>query len=408
MRHYALAAAIPAAALGITVSSAALAEEVVDRDFGILARILAGQDGPPPDAATTAEYVRICETYSGGFFYIPGTETCLRITGGVDYQYSRIENTHSMGGGTKVLSGGGPGLEVFGARFGSWIERDGMKLDFRASVRDATRKDSYGGFDIYGGYEGAWGKESYSGNPMVGYDDVTAVGFTYLRPLPGPNTGVIADDPGFGLQSDGELNNSWHRVNLGLKIASPFGVAPSEDGSGYAGFKIKHRIGAFIETLDTEASGRTDLTYGGSVYSGYNQSYELDAKDRYVGLRLGTRVSLPSQLDGKLRFAVSGDLYLGYHTGEGYYSQYTEVSGSPLTQTDSYSKDGFTVGAGLSASATYKFASGWKIGANAEWSCLPDVTSFKAPQNPDEQDYAGFSSERATRIFTGIRLTRSF
>ena len=32
------------------------------------------------------EYVRICDAYGSGFFYIPGTETCLRISG-----YARVE-----------------------------------------------------------------------------------------------------------------------------------------------------------------------------------------------------------------------------------------------------------------------------------------------------------------------------
>ncbi|MDZ5696232.1 porin [Chelativorans sp. M5D2P16] len=32
------------------------------------------------------EYVRVCDVYGAGFFYIPGTETCLRISGMVRYQ----------------------------------------------------------------------------------------------------------------------------------------------------------------------------------------------------------------------------------------------------------------------------------------------------------------------------------
>jgi len=32
------------------------------------------------------EYVRICDAYGAGFFYIPGTETCLRMSGYVRYQ----------------------------------------------------------------------------------------------------------------------------------------------------------------------------------------------------------------------------------------------------------------------------------------------------------------------------------
>ncbi len=32
-----------------------------------------------------AEYVKICDVYGAGYFYIPGTETCLRIGGYVRY-----------------------------------------------------------------------------------------------------------------------------------------------------------------------------------------------------------------------------------------------------------------------------------------------------------------------------------
>ncbi|MFC6489661.1 porin [Nitratireductor sp. GCM10026969] len=32
------------------------------------------------------EYVRVCDVYGAGFFYIPGTETCLRISGMMRYQ----------------------------------------------------------------------------------------------------------------------------------------------------------------------------------------------------------------------------------------------------------------------------------------------------------------------------------
>jgi hypothetical protein len=33
------------------------------------------------EAGPGVEYVRVCDTYGSGFFYIPGTDTCLRIGG---------------------------------------------------------------------------------------------------------------------------------------------------------------------------------------------------------------------------------------------------------------------------------------------------------------------------------------
>jgi len=55
-----------------------------------LAAVAGAQAADLPVAkAAPVEYVRVCSTYGAGFFYIPGTETCLRIGGRVraDYLY---------------------------------------------------------------------------------------------------------------------------------------------------------------------------------------------------------------------------------------------------------------------------------------------------------------------------------
>jgi hypothetical protein len=41
----------------------------------------------PVKKAAPVEFVRVCSTYGNGYFYIPGTDTCLRINGFVDGQY---------------------------------------------------------------------------------------------------------------------------------------------------------------------------------------------------------------------------------------------------------------------------------------------------------------------------------
>lgn len=61
-----------------------------------------------------AEYVRVCDTYGAGYFYIPGTETCLRIQG-----YARYDAT----GGGDVFSRG-------------FDERDGKLYANRKTNRD--------------------------------------------------------------------------------------------------------------------------------------------------------------------------------------------------------------------------------------------------------------------------------
>jgi hypothetical protein len=45
----------------------------------------------PARKAAAVEYVRVCSTYGAGFFYIPGTETCLRVAGRVRAEYQYLE-----------------------------------------------------------------------------------------------------------------------------------------------------------------------------------------------------------------------------------------------------------------------------------------------------------------------------
>ncbi|HEV2543510.1 MAG TPA: porin [Methylobacterium sp.] len=55
----------------------------------------------PVKKAAPIEYVRVCTAYGAGFFYIPGTDTCLRISGRAraEYGYIGSDNRRVVGGG---------------------------------------------------------------------------------------------------------------------------------------------------------------------------------------------------------------------------------------------------------------------------------------------------------------------
>ena len=50
---------------------------------------------PEPEAV---EYVRVCDAYGAGYFYIPGTETCLRVSGYVRYDVAGGDDVYARGG----------------------------------------------------------------------------------------------------------------------------------------------------------------------------------------------------------------------------------------------------------------------------------------------------------------------
>ena len=51
-----------------------------------------------PVKAKAVEYVRICSLYGAGFFYIPGTDTCIKLGG-----YVRVDTTFNTGAGLTAI-----------------------------------------------------------------------------------------------------------------------------------------------------------------------------------------------------------------------------------------------------------------------------------------------------------------
>ncbi|MBB4015640.1 hypothetical protein GGR16_000646 [Chelatococcus caeni] len=45
----------------------------------------------PMTKAAPVEYVRICSVHGAGFFYIPGSDTCIKIGGRVRAEYRYLE-----------------------------------------------------------------------------------------------------------------------------------------------------------------------------------------------------------------------------------------------------------------------------------------------------------------------------
>ena len=52
----------------------------------------------PSKKSAAVEYVRVCSAYGAGFFYIPGTETCLRVSGRVRAEYAVSERWNGPAG----------------------------------------------------------------------------------------------------------------------------------------------------------------------------------------------------------------------------------------------------------------------------------------------------------------------
>ena len=108
----------------------------------------------PTRKAAPVQYVKICDAYGAGFFYIPGTETCLRV-GGLVLAELAVSNTPARLNVAAPVAIGGlgavPGLIPGVSRDATaWAALGRVELDARTqspwgTVRSFIRIDSYFG-----------------------------------------------------------------------------------------------------------------------------------------------------------------------------------------------------------------------------------------------------------------------
>ena len=86
-----------------------------------LVAVAGAQAADMPVKAAPVQYVKICSLYGDGFYYIPGTDTCLKMGG-----YLRVQAEYNMGGGGVVAG-----------------DSAGGRLVRAASPRDLTNDINY-------------------------------------------------------------------------------------------------------------------------------------------------------------------------------------------------------------------------------------------------------------------------
>ena len=115
----------------------------------------------PTRKAAPVQYVKICDAYGAGFFYIPGTDTCLRVGGLVlaDLSVSNAPNrlnaigltgptiNNGFGAGAGIAPGFIPGASRDAVSWGALgrVELDARTQSPWGTVRSFIRVDSYFG-----------------------------------------------------------------------------------------------------------------------------------------------------------------------------------------------------------------------------------------------------------------------
>jgi hypothetical protein len=153
--------------------------------LGGAAGLVAVSGASAADLAVTkpapAEYVRICSSEGTGFFYIPGTETCLKISGRVRFD---VQLDDDAVGGDFGWNFATTGRVAFDARTATSLGtlRSNLVIDFPGGTLDRAFIQ-LGGFvvglaDHLYGFDDVEGVGSRSGGAnLIGYNFATGSGF---------------------------------------------------------------------------------------------------------------------------------------------------------------------------------------------------------------------------------------
>ncbi|MBF9197891.1 porin [Microvirga terrestris] len=215
----------------------------------------------PVAKAAPVDFVRICSTYGTGFFYIPGTETCLRVSGRVRAEYLYLEP----------------------------YDRADNAIGFRARGRvnlDSRTATAYGLLRTYIRMEmtrntGAYGSASTSPNiaqAFIQFGGLTAgrtVSFFTNPDLPAPNFGDLRfDDP-----SNAEVNLLAYTFSFGNGFSATLSLEEGRWVNNEFDFPL-FGVGATSPTLAPIA-----FTYGGE------RMPDVVANIRYTGTWGGAQLS---------------------------------------------------------------------------------------------------------------------
>jgi len=194
-----------------------------------------------------AEYVRICDVYGAGYFYIPGTETCLRISGYVRYDAS-VGSEHSIDGLWNRD-------KEDGDYQGTWNKTAKIVLN-----ADTGQETEYGTLSTHIGIKAIWGTGLTAGS---------------IDPVTGD---LVGDGYSTGSSTTG-LDSAYIKLG-GLLIGYRDSVFA--DWTGYAGAAVNDSIIEYGDAANTNQINYTfDAGNGFSAIVGLEQGYE-DTIDSYV------------------------------------------------------------------------------------------------------------------------------
>ena len=276
----------------------------------------------PSRKAAPVEYVRVCSAYGAGFFYIPGTETCLRVGGRVRAEYTV---------GTRY----GDNQDAYGTRARGRLNVDARTATAYGTLRTFFRYELTNSSNFYngslGGNQGfiAPGTARTSQTSTASLVDLAFVQF-------GPITAgraqsffdFYANDFGFSTlrTADSRLNLLAYTATFGSGFSATISLEDRTTGTGGRENGVVSPAGSTVlgqDFPDVVASLRVDQGWGSAQLSGaISQRTTSNTGPLFTGskeetawaIQGGVKINLPMLAAGDHLFlqAAYADGALGY------------------------------------------------------------------------------------------------
>ncbi len=306
-------------------------------------------DLPVRAAAPAVDYVRVCNAYGTGFFFIPGTETCLRVGGSVRAQitatspttgtFSRNRNYWNTNGSrAQVFFDTRTATEMGLLRTFTRVE---YGITAGVGVAPSNLRDAYiqwGGLTV--------GRTAFSFFQY--YDTATMMGQsgTIDAFTQGPNVLAYTATFGGGFEATLSLEDNLNNTRVGL------------NGAVYGGTRFPDLVGRL----------RYSGGWGTAHLAGVVKEIRTNEASRLAGIsadKFGW--ALTAQVNVKLPMLAPGsEMWLAGTYGQGAVA-YTGYTGQAYRGFTTALSDGYAVGSGVSLAKSWSIDGGLRHNWTPQW-----------------------------------------
>ncbi len=254
--------------------------------FGTAAGLMAASgalaaDLPGEAAPAAIDYVKVCDAYGAGFFYIPGTETCLKVSGRIRTWATYTNNGGDLNTATDKVVARVDGRVGFDARTASDLGT--VRSYFEIGLDDPTRNILVNQAFIQVGYVTVGRQDEVAdGDGLYGVNDQTWAPADYTA----NGLSVMFDKLGGGFYIGAGIYNNTNTNTLTRPTIWQSGEQAGTQGSAIIGV--------------------TGQSWGSADVSGIYRTYDKDENDVFgakatVNLKLVNNLKLrawAAYLDG--------------------------------------------------------------------------------------------------------------